>query len=143
MGKCLKSGFYWQATYWTGCQLGRVVWQLDYYTEGVILYLVFCHIHSTVIMHISNVYLLVLSKATGKTLQKQYDYDNDRKNKIHAPSFMQKNMSVGFLKQVSYFSNISLFDSKIQSPIVNLFIFICYIHISSIQFPIKVVKIAN
>jgi hypothetical protein len=26
-----------------------------------------------VIMHISNVYLLVLSKATGQTLQKPYD----------------------------------------------------------------------
>ena len=43
-----------------------------------------------VIMHISNVYLLVLSKATGQTLQKHYVYD--RKNKVHAPS---PNASVG------------------------------------------------
>ena len=31
-------------------------------------------------------FYVVLSKATGQTLQKHYDCDYDGKNKIHAPS---------------------------------------------------------
>ena len=49
------------------------------------------HSHSLVIMHISNIGLPVLSKATRLTLQKHCDYDYDRKNKVRAPSLVLKN----------------------------------------------------
>ena len=95
------------------------------YKDRIFCICFFCHCHSH--NDISNVYLLVLSKATGQTLQKHYDfdYDNDyhydRENKIHAPSFKWYKFTVsiffisrGWEENLNSFRDFASFNRKCQ-----------------------------